>query len=512
MCVIFGKVYHLRFSPMSDSLKPTGWLAIALMLVCAGMLRAGEQPGAGEPAESQSPKRALELAIDRWIGDLKTGSAVQLASFQQADAEVARGRAAFDRSCTICHDAQRSLSKRKSHSEWVATVRRMAAKPDADVPSGEVAAIAAYLASESGTLDSSEDSSGEPMDGEPPAAGGQTSLFATISPIWRGGNDSNTIEHPGFFPDVWLGAQWQGSGRLSGRVTACTSCHNTNQTGMGFELVDAVVSLRLLGESLHRESACPPRVEATVEMGRFVVPFGAFSGMSHPGIYRTVSAPMMFNMGRRAGPVAPLQPVLPAPYSDEGVNLNTRLRLPGSWSATFDAYAVNGLQTGGPGVFRFSRTYWDNNSDPAVGGRATIGNEMLRLGGSIMAGQLQNDFQPRQDYELVGGDATLRFRELRFYFEYAMRQEDSFPQAESTAYGTVFELEWDVLECFSLLGRYDTLDHRGVLGERDTERFTWGVNVPLAGGSLLMVNVEQWHFSDATPDVDVAGVRWMAAF
>src|SRR2546426_228431 len=58
---------------------------------------------------------------------------------------VAAGMAAFARSCTSCHDEQRSLSKSKSYSGWLATVQRMASKTGADISSADVAPIAAYL-------------------------------------------------------------------------------------------------------------------------------------------------------------------------------------------------------------------------------------------------------------------------------------------------------------------------------------------------------------------------------
>jgi hypothetical protein len=49
-------------------------------------------------------------------------------------AVVAIGRAAFEARCLDCHDAEKSLQKRKTYAGWLATVRRMAAKADADIP------------------------------------------------------------------------------------------------------------------------------------------------------------------------------------------------------------------------------------------------------------------------------------------------------------------------------------------------------------------------------------------
>ena len=93
--------------------------------------------------------------------------------------------------------------------------------------------------------------------------------------------------------------------------------------------------------------------DAEIKAGRFIVPFGAFAGMSHPGVYRTVTNPLMYNMGRQVNPVRSRPPVLPMPFSDEGVDLNARVSLPGDVSATIDVYAVNGLQ-GDPGGINFT--------------------------------------------------------------------------------------------------------------------------------------------------------------
>src|SRR5262245_33113785 len=67
------------------------------------------------------------------------------------DPEAVRfGRAAFESSCTACHEAERAFGKSKSYAGWLATVRRMAAKDGADIRAGDVEPIAAYLAAVAG--------------------------------------------------------------------------------------------------------------------------------------------------------------------------------------------------------------------------------------------------------------------------------------------------------------------------------------------------------------------------
>ena len=260
---------------------------------------------------------------------------------------------------------------------------------------------------------------------------------------------------------------------------------------------------------------CGREVEAEFKAGRFVVPFGAFAGMSHPGIYRTVTNPLMYNMGRQVNASRSFPPVLPAPYADEGVDVSVKIPMYRDVNATLDIYAVNGLQGGGGGVrFTPSRSYADNNREPAVGGRATMGNKRLRFGGSVMSGRMQDEGSPALHYKFAGADVTGRLLDdqVRIYFEYAIRDNDTNLEDE-IAYGIVSEIE--ILLCeqpnLNALFRYDTLEHRKFVGDTSIERFTWGLSTTAIGGSLLIVNHERWNFP-FDEDVDVLGVRWVATF
>jgi hypothetical protein len=436
---------------------------------------------------------------------------------------VQEGRELFEISCTSCHDAERATSKLQGFAAWLTTVRRMAAKEDADIPADQHVAIATYLASLNPAA-------------TPPAANGAANgaaaadavaaalppfmLNGTLSPVYRG--TDTDIENKGFFPDVWVGIEWQQENNpVSARVMACTSCHGEND-GLGVELVEGSMTLDLAEwlTGCSRSELGPGALEAELKAGRFPVPFSSFYQRSHPGALRTVSLPLMFNMGRRVGPILPLQPVIPMPYADEGVDLHLRKPLAGDWSATLDMYAVNGLQLGTPGIFFVSRSYRDNNSNLAFGGRGTIGNDVVRIGGSVASGELQNDLAPVQYYKMSGADISLRLGErFRANYEYAIRVSDTFPNAETIAYGNVVEAELTVRDCpealripkVSLLARYDTLEHRGFQGPMSTERFTWGVNTTLRGGSLLILNHEHWIF-DETEHANIFGLRWTAAF
>jgi hypothetical protein len=384
----------------------------------------------------------------------------------------------------------------------------MASKDGADVRSGDVEPIAAYLASVAGVASAAGGAAGD-WDG-----GGWTA-GATVSLLHRSASDAAPLENPGFFADVWVTAQHQSAGPWRATVTACTSCHSNPSSNNGFslELVEgsATLDLRhaLLGARPDDDR------EVLVKAGRFVVPFGAYSAMVNPGVYRTLTNPLMFDMGRRVfvnGAAPPQQPVLPMPFADEGVDLMLRTPLGDALRLTWDLYAVNGLQGTGPSLFNFSRQYTDNNEEPSVGTRLTIGNDWFRLGTSLLQGNLADQGSPGVNYQLSGADATAQITErLQFYFEYALRHQDSVtaPGTFDSTYGIVTQLELQLREepGVSLLARYDTLEHRSQgLGDASLERFTWGLNFGLPGGSLLLINHERWLPAQGQA-VDVVGAR-----
>jgi mono/diheme cytochrome c family protein len=425
-------------------------------------------------------------------------------------AAVSAGQAAFASACTTCHDAERSLSKRKSFAGWLATVRRMAGKDGAEIRSSDVAPIATYLASVAGATGAA----GGAGDGSTDDGSGW-SFGTTISTLHRSASDEYPVEFPGFFADVWLSASYQSTGPWRASVTACTSCHSG--TGFTFELVEGSATIDL--RHLFHGCRCEDGREMLLKAGRFVTPFGAFAAMSHPGIYRTVTNPLMFNMGRRVfvpDSSPPLQPVLPMPFSDEGIDFIFRTPVTEELTFTLDLYAINGLQGAAPNVFLRSRAYYDNNEEPSLGARATIGADYFRLGASVLGGNLQDQGLEKAYYTLAGADATAQITDrLRFYFEYAMRRHDSIfvPETEEHTFGVVTELEYQFLEHpnIGLLVRYDTLQHRNqAFSDAKLERVTWGFNFGLPGGSLLMINHEWWK-PERGDDADVLAVRWVVS-
>ena len=73
----------------------------------------------------------------------------------------------------------------------------------------------------------------------------------------------------------------------------------------------------------------------------------------------------------------------------------------------------------------------------------------------------------------------------------------------------------------SLFSRFDSqlthspsppLGSQLTTGNFSVDRITYGVNWSLPGGSLLMVNLEQWLMPSGLTNVNVLGVRWATTF
>jgi cytochrome c553 len=455
---------------------------------------------------------------------------------------IAAGKTAFQDQCISCHDANRSLDKKKTLSNWRTTVRRMATKDGAEISESDQKCISFYLAA--------KDQPAEPTDDEqvasPDVVEGVESLdavelpdenplsvFGTLSPSWRGGNAN--LQNPGFLSDAWIGAAWQTtSNPISGRVTACISCHTEAGLGSRIELVEAVVRVDLTKWLNNGCDPCERGTRVAVEAGRIVVPFGAFSQQVNPGVYRTVSKPLIYNMGQRAFDGNLGDPVLPMPYSDEGINISVSKPVWNDVVFNGDFYVVNGLQGGDDGIdFDMSRDYVDNNKVPAVGGRATLGNANLTVGGSLMGGRFNDNTGSGPNarglyYWIYGADVSYRYKDIfRLQFEYAQRDTDRYVNLPNQLFtrervgGCYVESELLLSRKYkiSLLNRYDMQARNSIIpvgsmptGSFNVQRYTYGLNYVLPGGSLLMFNVEHWFLPKPLKDIDVLGVRWAATF
>jgi hypothetical protein len=354
--------------------------------------------------------------------------------------------------------------------------------------------------------------------------------------LWRGGSDH--LQNSGFAPLAWVGASWQGK-IVSARVTVCVACHGVQEQTF-LSRVDIVEAAARVDLSSYLEP-CLPGWKAGIDAGRFVVPFGAFSAQTNPGLYRTVSTPLIFNMGQRIFNTDLGDPVLPMPYADEGINVNLDVPLGNCGSsritATLDGYVVNGLAGSANGIdFLQSRDLLDNNNRVAGGGRVTVGDANIRLGASIMGGRFDDPHDAAVpngplNYRVFGFDLQARYKRLfRCQIEYARRDTDRIrvlPQGPTTISepvdGYYLEVEarpWD--DCrVSFLARHDILNRNSVLpppastlttGTFGVERLTLGINIELWQQSVLMFNLERWFVPEPERAVNVYGVRYSITF
>ncbi len=490
------------------------------------------------PDDGQDVDTRMTSSAGKHTPQAAAADAERARRYQQT---VAAGKTAFNTHCTRCHEAARSLEKQKTFAGWKATVRRMARKPEAGIPSKVGDAIAWYLAdhhdvSASPTLGAGALSATSGIDAareqnEPTSA---WSFFGTVAPTWQtaiSSDGDDVSENPGFHADVWLGVEWQPNRFMSGRVQACTTCHSQGNNQNRLELAEGFLSFNVT-EALEQDAEV---VQINLDAGRILVPFGAFSTQSHPGAFRTVTRPLMFNMGHNVQRQIIGPSILPMPYADEGINVRVTTPIYCDLDLTWNTYAVNGLQGNDSGINFFqSRDYVDNNQEPAIGTRLALGNSAIKLGASFMVGQhnrigdLAPADSPVLQYSIFGADLSARCGDFRFQAEYALRTTDSLIFAP-TATGVEEQLDGIYVEAgvrvcddpnIEVVVRYDTLDRHevqapgGVLTSLRSHvgRITSGFSINLPGGSVLRLNHEYWMMPAGLDDEQVLAARWVASF
>jgi mono/diheme cytochrome c family protein len=143
-------------------------VAFAAAGILGGVLAAGAQQAAPDPgAALKAGKAAFEkscklchgldrpLALTKTAAEwettvvkmVKNGAAVNDEQKGQIVAYLA-AKSTFDTKCSACHGTDRPLGKTKSAADWLATVQRMAGKKPGHLSEAEVATVAAYLALE----------------------------------------------------------------------------------------------------------------------------------------------------------------------------------------------------------------------------------------------------------------------------------------------------------------------------------------------------------------------------
>jgi hypothetical protein len=296
---------------------------------------------------------------------------------------------------------------------------------------------------------------------------------------------------------------------VTANVKACYACH-------GPEVGMAYFDLRY-NDALN------------VRVGRFTPAFGSFPLRHDPANHTTSDKPLAYDMGRMVRFRDYNEGVLPAPWVDNGVEVNGTVAT-GRVQLDYAAYAIAGPKAGVANFdfdFVQSRSgesyYVDNNGEPVLGTRVAVSIDLARqrtltLGGSAMAGHYDADADLR--FSIVGGDATLQLGRTTLRAEYLARwtrfargddpdTRFKFGPGSDGTHSTFFFKDGFDLELerpfgrVSAIVRLDGLRRRGnvlaasALSDRSRIlRGTIGVGVPLVASLQLKASIEQYSFND----------------
>jgi hypothetical protein len=312
---------------------------------------------------------------------------------------------------------------------------------------------------------------------------------------------------------------------VSANVKFCYGCH-------GVELGMAFVDMRVVDE-------------LNIRVGRFSPAFGDFTLRHDPANHRTADKPLPYDMGRMLRLREFNLGVLPAPYVDQGIEVNGTHWFGDAVQLDYAVHAVGGLRAGQGDLdvdFIQSRSvyYIDNNSEPALGGRIALtlnlsDDVLLTLGGSGMWGHL--DPKRQHSYWVAGSDLYLRLGRFDLHAEYLIRRTEfavgDNPDA-TFRYGPDAKGKYDgfflkdgfyvegnlpVSNHLELVARFDGLRRMGNVSVNSPLRsknsailrYTAGFNVILEGSVRLKFSGEYYDFSDFDDEIAVnAGVA--AAF
>ncbi len=333
-----------------------------------------------------------------------------------------------------------------------------------------------------------------------------------------------SAQFDGFTTEIALKLAVDVNDQLSANVKVCYGCH-------GFELALAHVDYRLSDE-------------VNIRVGRFSPSFGAFNLRHDPANHRFSDKPLIYDMGRMLRKTAWNLGVIPAPFPDNGVELNGVHWFGEKTSVDYAVYAIGGLR-GNPKsddldwVGSRQLYYVQKNFQPTVGARVSVtqklGNESdVTVGATAQYGTYDGD--AKFSYAFLGGDVSLRLRRTNLRFEWLARRQQidvsdpsvwrwGVPASGGDFFvkqGGYVELEQPVSRNVDVMLRGDALIRAGntttasLLGEngkystvvRGSVGATWAFERALR----LKASVELWRFSDVATDLSGRGQQNAISF
>ncbi len=298
--------------------------------------------------------------------------------------------------------------------------------------------------------------------------------------------------------------------RISTNVKVCVACH-------GFEVGMAFFDVRVADQLNFR-------------VGRFTPSFGEFPVRHDPANHRTSDKPLPYDMGRMLRGDDWNQGVLPAPWVDNGVELNGTHYFGSTLQTSYALFAVGGPRAASDPLdfdFKQSRSgdsyYIDNNSRPVIGGQVVLSMVSGALSAALGASTMRGTYDPdhKLPFSLIGAHLVLRFKDLFLRFEYLNRKtkmaigDDAamvfkYGPGSTGEYDPYFvkdgayaELEVPVHRRLTLILREDGLRRRGnvantsdLRSESVLLRHTAGVAIGLGQSVRVKLSYERYDFSD----------------
>jgi hypothetical protein len=301
---------------------------------------------------------------------------------------------------------------------------------------------------------------------------------------------------------------------VSANVKVCYACH-------GMEVGMAFFDLRVVDE-------------LNVRVGRFTPAFGEFPLRHDPANHRTSDKPLPYDMGRMLRLDDWNMSILPAPWVDNGLELNGTHFFGESTQLDYAAYAIAGPRASESAFdfeYKLSRTgesyYIDNNSRPVLGGRVAttfLGDSFaFHLGASGMTGT----YDPSRElsFYLVGfesflklGPVTLRGELLQRRTEMALGDDPAmqfkYGPGENGLFDPYFLKQGFYLESEVPIGpvdivlRWDGLRRLGnvsatspLRSDSALLRYTAATSVKIGGALRLKLSGELYDFSDFEDEI-----------
>ncbi|HEY1556512.1 MAG TPA: hypothetical protein VGF94_16870 [Kofleriaceae bacterium] len=307
--------------------------------------------------------------------------------------------------------------------------------------------------------------------------------------------------------------------RMSASVKVCVSCH-------GFEVGMAFFDVRFADELNFRA-------------GRFTPSFGEFPLRHDPANHRTSDKPLIYDMGRMVRFKEWNEGVLPAPWVDNGLEINGTHYFGEHVQSSYAVYAISGPRAAGqPTDFDFVLShspdayYVDNNSRPVLGGQVVLsyvsGKYSTTIGASGMGGTYDPDHE--LPFHIYGAQFVLRLEDVFLRAEYLNRRQKMYmgdDPASTFKYGAspdgtydpwvdkdgaYGELEFPITRRLTGVLREDGMRRRGnvlatseMRSESEVVRHTVAVAIGLGQSLRLKLSFERYLFSDY-PNEDVIHV------